>query len=109
MTDQVCWSTGCSASLAAAATLLLVATRLGLPVSTTHSIVGAIVGFGAVGLGVDAVDWGKVAQIVASWVTSPLIGGVLAFLIFHLVRRLILDRDDPVEAGRRWARSSSSS
>ena len=93
---------GMLGSLASAGTLLLLATRVGLPVSTTHSIVGAIVGFGAVGLGVDAVEWGKVAQIVASWVTSPLIGGVLAFLIFNLVRALILDRDDPVREARRF-------
>lgn len=88
---------GMLAALASAGTLLLVATRFGLPISTTHSIVGAIVGFGMVGLGADAVAWGKVAQIVASWVTSPLIGGVLAFLIFGLIRFRVLDRDKPIE------------
>ena len=93
---------GMLGSLAAAATLLLVATRWGLPVSTTHSIVGAIVGFGAVGMGLDAVVWGKVAQIVASWVTSPLIGGVLAFLVFNLTRWLILDRENPLLEARRY-------
>jgi len=92
---------GMLGALAAAATLLAVATAYGLPVSTTHSIVGAIIGFGAVALGVDAVNWGKVAQIVVSWVTSPLIGGVIAFLTFNLVRHLILDRDDPFESARR--------
>jgi PiT family inorganic phosphate transporter len=92
---------GMLGALAAAATLLLGATRMGLPVSTTHAIVGAIVGFGAVALGVDAVVWSKVAQIVASWVTSPLIGGVLAFGIFNLIRYLILDRDDPMQAAKR--------
>jgi PiT family inorganic phosphate transporter len=60
------------------------------------------VGFGAVGLGVDAVMWGKVAQILVSWVTSPLIGGVLAFLIFRLTSRLILDREDPMVHARRY-------
>jgi PiT family inorganic phosphate transporter len=88
---------GMLAALASAGTLLIVATKFGLPVSTTHSIVGAIVGFGSVGLGVDAVAWGKVAQIVASWLTSPLIGGVMAFLIFNLLRSQILDRDKPIE------------
>ncbi|MEE8581899.1 MAG: inorganic phosphate transporter [Myxococcota bacterium] len=92
---------GMLAALAAAGTLLLVATHYGLPISTTHAIVGAIVGFGAVGLGVDAVNWAKVGQIVASWLTSPLIGGVLAFLIFHLIRWLILDREDPMGQARR--------
>jgi PiT family inorganic phosphate transporter len=92
---------GMLASLAAAATLLLGATRIGLPVSTTHSIVGAIVGFGAVTLGVDAVNWGKVAQIAASWITSPIMGGGLAFCIFHLVQRTILNREHPMDAAKR--------
>jgi PiT family inorganic phosphate transporter len=92
---------GMLGSLAAAATLLLMATRLGLPISTTHAIVGAIVGFGSVGLGIDAVAWTKVGQIVASWVTSPLMGGVLAFLIFNLLRYLVLDRSRPIEEARR--------
>ncbi len=92
---------GMLAALAAAATLLLAATRIGLPISTTHAIVGAIVGFGVVGLGVDAVIWNKVGQIVASWATSPLIGGVLSFLVFTLVRRLILDHESPVDRVRK--------
>ncbi len=93
---------GMLAALAAAATLLVAATFFGLPVSTTHSIVGAIVGFGVVGLGADVVNWGKVAQIVISWGTSPLIGGGLGFAVFVLIRRLILDRREPLEAARRW-------
>ena len=93
---------GMLGALASAATLLLGATWFGLPVSTTHSIVGAIVGFGMVGLGVDAVVWTKVLEIVASWVTSPLIGGVVAFLIFNLIRALILDREDPIQQAKRW-------
>ena len=93
---------GMLAALAAAATLLVVATFYGLPVSTTHSIVGAIVGFGVVGLGADVVNWGKVAQIVLSWGTSPLIGGGLGFAVFALIRWLILDREEPLEAARRW-------
>ena len=93
---------GMLGSLAAAATLLLIATRYGLPISTTHSIVGAIVGFGAVGLGLDAVIWSKVAQIVASWVTSPLIGGALAFVVFNITRYLILDRPQPMEEAKRF-------
>ena len=92
---------GMLGALASAGTLLIVATAYGLPISTTHSIVGAIIGFGAVALGVDAVNWGKVAQIVTSWVTSPLIGGVLSFLVFNLVRYLVLDRDNPFESAKR--------
>jgi PiT family inorganic phosphate transporter len=86
---------GMLAALASSATLLLVATKFGLPISTTHSIVGAIVGFGAVGLGPAAVDWGRVGQVAGSWVTSPILGGVLAFVVFNLIRWLVLDREDP--------------
>jgi len=92
---------GMLASLTAAATLLLGATRMGMPVSTTHAIVGGIVGFGAVALGLDSVNWGKVLQIVASWATSPLIGGVLAFLIFHFVNFSVFNREDPLEAAKK--------
>jgi PiT family inorganic phosphate transporter len=93
---------GMLGSLAAAATLLFGATRFGLPVSTTHSIVGAIIGFGISGMGLGAVEWGKVAQIALSWITSPVIGGVLAYLVFNLTRWLILDREDPVAQVRRF-------
>ena len=92
---------GMLAALASAATLLLGATRLGLPVSTTHSIVGAIVGFGAVGIGMDAVKWGKVGQIVVSWISSPLLAGVIAYGIFQFTRMMILDRSKPLEQVRK--------
>ena len=74
----------------------MVATRFGLPISTTHSIVGAIVGFGAVAIGLDAVKWGKIAQIVLSWITSPLLAGVIAFFIFQITRYKVLVKPDPV-------------
>ena len=88
---------GMLASLASAATLLLGATRLGLPVSTTHAIVGAIVGFGSVGIGLEAVNWPKVGQIVLSWFTSPLLAGVMAFTTFQITRSLVLDAERPLE------------
>ena len=69
---------GMLASLLAAATWLLIASRNGWPVSTTHTIVGAVVGFAMAGIGIDAVNWGKISQIVASWVVSPLLGGTVA-------------------------------
>lgn len=87
---------GMLAALASAATLLLIASYWGLPISTTHSIVGAIIGFGAAAFGVDAVMWPKVLEIAASWVTSPVLGGVLGFMIFRLIRRLILNEEDPI-------------
>jgi PiT family inorganic phosphate transporter len=92
---------GMLGALASAATLLMVATAYGLPISTTHSIVGAIVGFGSVALGPEAVNWPRVGTIVVSWVTSPLMGGVLAFVVFNLVRRVVLDQDHPMEAAKR--------
>ncbi|HCF74264.1 MAG: phosphate permease [Proteobacteria bacterium] len=92
---------GMLGSLAAAGTLLIGATRFGLPVSTTHSIVGAIVGFGAVAIGPDVVNWPKIGQIVLSWLTSPLIAGVIAFIIFQITRANILDTKDPILRIRR--------
>ncbi len=97
--QQLLW--GMLASLASAATLLLVATAYGIPVSTTHAIVGAIIGFGAVGVDFDAVAWDRVGLIMVSWVTSPLMGGVVAYLTFQFIRRCILDRDDPLAAAKR--------
>jgi PiT family inorganic phosphate transporter len=90
------------ASLLAAGTWLLVASKKGWPVSTTHSIVGAIVGFAAVGIGIDAVQWGGVATIVASWVVSPLTAGFIAFAIYLSVQRLILSREDPLARAKRY-------
>ena len=94
---------GMTAALLAAAAWLQVATMVGLPVSTTHSIVGAVIGFGVTAAGSAAVDWGKVVEIAASWVVSPALGGLLGFLTFVVVRRLVLVRDDPVASTIRVA------
>jgi len=93
---------GMLAALLAAAIWLLIASANGWPVSTTHSIVGAIVGFAAVGIGVDAVQWGKVGTIVMSWVISPVTAGFIAFLIYLSVQKLILSHDDPLRRARRY-------
>ena len=93
---------GMLASLLSAGTWLLVASRKGWPVSTTHTIVGAIVGFAAVGIGIDAVQWGKVGTIVMSWVVSPLTAGIIAFLIYMSVQRLILRQEDPLKKAKRY-------
>ena len=77
---------GMLAALLAAGVWLLVASRKGWPVSTTHSIVGAIVGFGAVALGTESVEWGQVVTIVASWVASPLTAGIIAYAIFNSIQ-----------------------
>jgi len=93
---------GMLAALLAAGVWLLIASRRGWPVSTTHSIVGAIIGFAVVGIGMDSVQWGKVASIVASWVASPLIAGILSFLLFNSVQWLILSRPDPLVKAKRF-------
>ncbi len=93
---------GMLASLIAAGLWLVVASRSGWPVSTTHTIVGAIVGFAAVGLGVDAVSWGKVGKIVMSWVVSPVLSGTLAFILLRSVQKLILNSDDPIRMAKKY-------
>ncbi len=93
---------GMLASLLAAGIWLLVATHFGWPVSTTHSIVGAIVGFAAVGISVEAVAWAKVGKIAASWVVSPLLAGTIAFFLFRSVQNLILEKDDPFANAKRY-------
>jgi PiT family inorganic phosphate transporter len=93
---------GMLAALLAAAIWLMIATSRGWPVSTTHSIVGAIIGFAVAGIGTNAVAWGKVSQIAASWVVSPLLGGVIAFVLMLSIRRLILDTEHPFESAKRW-------
>ena len=93
---------GMISALFAAATWLLIASALGWPVSTTHSIVGAIVGFAAMGVSVDAVTWSKVGGIVGSWIITPLISGVIAFLIFNSAQKLIFDTEKPLQQAKRW-------
>jgi PiT family inorganic phosphate transporter len=93
---------GMISALLAAATWLLIASILGWPVSTTHSIVGAIIGFAAIGVSPDTVAWGKVGGIVGSWVITPLISGVIAFLIFNSAQKLIFDTEKPLVQARRW-------
>jgi len=93
---------GMISALFAAATWLLVASVLGWPVSTTHSIVGAIIGFAAVGVSPDTVEWGKVVDIVGSWIITPLISGVIAFIIFNSAQKLIFDTDKPLQQAKRY-------
>ncbi len=93
---------GMLAALLAAGTWLAIASRKGWPVSTTHSIVGAVVGFAAVGIGMDAVNWGKVGTIVMSWVVSPLLAGTLAFMVFRTIQKLILNSENPVASAIKY-------
>lgn len=92
---------GMLASLLAAGIWLLVASIKGWPVSTTHSIVGAIVGFAAVGIGVEAVAWGKVGTIAASWIISPMLAGSIAFVLYKTVQHWIHDTENPFEQSKK--------
>lgn len=93
---------GMLASLLAAGIWLLVASRFGWPVSTTHTIVGAIVGFAAVGIGFDAVHWGKVGSIVMSWIVSPALAGIISYWLFRSVQKLILNTEHPFANAKRF-------
>ena len=93
---------GMMASLLAAGVWLIIASFKGWPVSTTHSIVGAIVGFAAVGIGVESVNWSKVGSIVSSWVISPIMAGAISYLIFKSVQNLILNTKDPFDNAKKY-------
>ncbi len=93
---------GMLAALLAAGVWLLIASYFAWPVSTTHSIVGAIIGFAIADVGFHAVYWHKVTGILASWVVTPFIAGVLAFLIFRSIQRLILEAEDPLYKAKHY-------
>ncbi len=93
---------GMLSSLLAAGVWLLVASQRGWPVSTTHSIIGAIIGFAAVGISIDSVIWSQVGSIAASWVISPVFSGVIALGLFLSVQKLVLDTGDPLAMARRY-------
>ena len=92
---------GMIAALIAAALWLNIASYLGWPVSTTHSIVGAVVGFGVMAGGMDAINWSKVWSVVMSWVVSPVMGGLVAFLLFRFLTNQVFRRRNPLLYAKR--------
>ncbi len=94
---------GMFAALLAAALWLHIASFFGLPVSTTHSIVGAIFGFGLVFGGVEAISWDKMIKILLSWVISPLSGGLISWGIFRGIRKIVFESADPLQQTRKVA------
>ncbi len=92
---------GMIAALLAAGTWLNIASYKGWPVSTTHSIVGSVLGFGIVFSGFSSIHWNTVSKIAASWVVSPLLSGVISFSIFILLRRVIFYSKTPVESAKK--------
>ncbi|MEF8703337.1 MAG: inorganic phosphate transporter [Candidatus Accumulibacter sp. UW26] len=93
---------GMMGSLLAAGIWLMVASIRGWPVSTTHSIIGAVCGVGVAALGFDAVKWDKMGEIVASWFISPVLGGIVALALTLSIRKLILNTDNPIAQARKW-------
>jgi PiT family inorganic phosphate transporter len=94
---------GMLASLLAAAVWLMIASAKGWPVSTTHSIIGALIGFAIVGIGPDAVKWSKVGSVVMSWIISPVVGGTISFLLVMSTRKLIFNTDTPLKNAKKYA------
>ncbi len=94
---------GMLGALLATGALLQIASYFGLPISTTHAIVGAVLGFGLVAGGLDAIQWHVVWEIVASWIISPLLSGIISYVIFSVIQRKILYALDPLEATKRLA------
>ncbi|WP_368028805.1 inorganic phosphate transporter [Arcobacter sp. s6] len=91
-----------SAALLSAALWLNFATSIGAPVSTTHSIVGGVMGAGIAAAGFSIVDWDKVTQIVASWVISPLMGGIIAAAFLFFIKKQIVFKEDKIEASKKF-------
>ena len=87
---------GMISALLAAALWLHIASYLGWPVSTTHSIVGGVVGFGIIAGGMDVISWGKIGQVVLSWVVSPVMGGLVAFLVFKFINKNVFSKRTPL-------------
>ena len=100
--DPQAFVLGMLSALLAAGLWLQIASYFGWPVSTTHSIVGAIIGFGIVYGGMTAIHWNKVSTIAASWVVSPLLSATISFLIFQIVMHRVFYQADPVKAVRKF-------
>lgn len=93
---------GMMATLLGTALWLTIASAKGWPVSTTHTVIGAIIGFGVVGIGVDAIQWKQIGHVVGGWVFSPIIAGTISYALFRSVQILILDHRDPFTQARKY-------
>ncbi len=89
-------------ALVSSALWINLATWIGAPVSTTHSVVGGVLGAGVAAAGLGAVDWGVMGAIAASWVVSPLAGGAIAAAFLFFIKSVIIYQDDKLAAARRW-------
>lgn len=93
---------GMISALLATAGWLFVASRLGWPVSTTHSIIGAIIGFAAVGISPSVVHWSELSSVIGSWVVTPIIAGCISYVVFSSIQKFILNRSHPFKMAQRY-------
>ncbi|MBS3749239.1 MAG: inorganic phosphate transporter [Candidatus Thermoplasmatota archaeon] len=91
---------GFISALLAAALWVTLSTWYEMPISTTHSVIGALMGFGIISSGITCVQWGKIGSVALSWVLSPVFGCVIAFLVFKIIVKLIFAKDQPVESAK---------
>ncbi|HMA83127.1 MAG TPA: inorganic phosphate transporter, partial [Candidatus Thermoplasmatota archaeon] len=91
---------GFISALLAAAFWVTLSTWFEMPISTTHSLIGALMGFGLIAGGISSIHWGKIGSVAMSWVLSPVFGCVLAFLVFKIIVKLIFAKDQPVESAK---------
>ena len=101
--EPVVFVLGMMGALLATGIMLHVASYFGLPISTTHAIVGSVIGFGAVVGGIEAVHWGEVGKIASSWIISPVLSGLVSFGLFTVVQKQVLFARDPLVATQRLA------
>jgi len=92
---------GMLAAVAGSALWVNIATLLHLPVSTTHAIIGGVLGFGLVSVGASAINWTVVGYVALSWIISPVFGGIISFLIFTIIKKYILGSSEPIKKTRR--------
>ncbi len=91
---------GFIASLIAAAIWVTLSTWRELPISTTHSVIGALIGFGIIAGGVSSIDWTVMGKVASSWILSPLFGCIIAFIVFKIIVKTIFAKDEPVKASK---------
>jgi len=92
---------GMLAAVAGSALWMNIATYFKLPVSTTHSIIGGVMGFGLVSVGFAGIQWNIVLYVALSWILSPVLGGLIAFCLFNLIKKLILSSTEPIAQTRK--------
>lgn len=99
--DPTVFVYGMFASILSAGIWVTVATHMRLPVSTTHSVVGAIIGFGFISSGISVINFSKLSAIILGWIVSPVAGALTAFILFTIVKILVLDTDNPFKSAKK--------